>query len=431
MLRQRAAGGKKERFMASPKQPFNVYLEFEQSRWLDSMEGVPSYEPATPAALTGERDLKFPWQKQLHRMFDRAGGLAPGIALAVVLAALAGLLANWFGRTVLGFDKSPISPILVTVILGLILRNTLGLPKAYESGLRFCLKRILRIGVALLGLRLSITAAGSIGLAALPVVIGCIVSALLVVTWLSRWIGLSPRLGSLIAVGTSICGVSAIVATGPAIGADEDEISYSVAVITLFGMVALFTYPFLAYWIFGGDAQLAGYFLGTAIHDTSQVAGAGLMYEMQFDSPEALDVAATTKLVRNVCMGLVIPLMAILHHRKTTVAKASKKMRWLKWSQFVPLFVIGFVVLAAVRSIGDVGETPFGFVSPETWSQLLAYSQQISVFCLTAAMAAVGLGTSFWQLRNLGWKPFGMGFAAAVLVGCVSASLILVKQWLV
>ena len=113
-------------------------------------------------------------------------------------------------------------------------------PQAYEQGLRLCLRLVLRIGVALLGLKLSITTVGMIGLNALPIVIVCIVVAIFVVSWLSRMVELPARLGSLIAVGTSICGVSAVIATGTATRADEDEISYSVAVITLFGMIALF-----------------------------------------------------------------------------------------------------------------------------------------------------------------------------------------------
>ncbi len=137
----------------------------------------------------------------------------------------------------------------------------------------------------------------------------------MVVTWINRALGLPRRLGSLIAVGTSICGVSAIVATGPAIDAEEDEVSYAVACVTLFGLVALFTYPFLAHAIFGGDARKVGLFLGTAIHDTAQVAGAGLMYREQYRAPEALDTATVVKLTRNLCMAGVIPLMAALYHR--------------------------------------------------------------------------------------------------------------------
>ena len=103
------------------------------------------------------------------------------------------------------------------------------------------------------------------------------VVAVFVVAWLSRMVKVPARLGSLISVGTSICGVSAVIAAGTATRADEDEISYSVAVITLFDMTTLFTYPFLAHWLFNGNAEYVGLFLGTAIHDTSQVAGAGLM----------------------------------------------------------------------------------------------------------------------------------------------------------
>ena len=86
------------------------------------------------------------------------------------------------------------------------------------------------------------------------------------------------------------------------------------AVITLFGITALFTYPFLAHWLFAGNVEQIDLFLGTAIHDASQVAGAGLMYQLYFDAPQALEVAATTKLVRNLFMGAVIPFMAVIYH---------------------------------------------------------------------------------------------------------------------
>ena len=118
----------------------------------------------------------------------------------------------------------------------------------------------------------------------MPIIAGCITTALILVTWVNRALGLPRRLGSLIAVGTSICGVSAIVATAPVVEAEEDEVSYAVACITLFGLVALFCYPLLAHTLFRGDARMAGLFLGTSIHDTAQVAGAGLMYPQQYGS---------------------------------------------------------------------------------------------------------------------------------------------------
>lgn len=365
--------------------------------------------------------LDTPRRNPLFGGLDWIGRMMPGLALAGTLAWVGTIGADWVGKTLMGFEKSPISAIMVTILLGLVLRNTVGLPAVYDAGLRLAVKRVLRLGIALLGLRLSLVALGQIGASALPVVIGCIVSALLLVTWLSRVVGLPPRLGTLIAVGTSICGASAIVATGPAIDAEDDEISYAVACITLFGTIAMFAYPTLSHWLFAADPTQAGLFLGTAIHETAQVAGAGMMYQQHYAAPAALDAAATTKLVRNVCMGAVIPIMAILYHR--CGASGTVKSR-LAWHQFVPLFIVAFVALAAVRSAGDLGTRAFGFVDRAAWVRLLADANTVSVACLTIAMAAIGLGTNARQLRRLGWKPLLVGLSAALAVGCVSLLLI-------
>src|SRR5439155_5034949 len=150
-----------------------------------------------------------------------------------------------------------VSEITVAVLLGLLIRNTIGLPAVYERGLRLCGREVLRLGIVLLGLRLSLARVGEIGQVALPVVVGCIAVALVTVTWINRALGLPRRLGSLIAVGTSICGVSAIAATAPLIEAEEDEVSYAVACVTLFGLLALFTYPFVAHGLFRDDPRLA------------------------------------------------------------------------------------------------------------------------------------------------------------------------------
>ncbi len=361
----------------------------------------------------------------LYRWLDWLGAVSPGLLLAGVLAWAGGAAADWVGKSLLGFAKSPISAILMTILLGLIVRNTVGLPAVYQPGIALCVKRILRFGVALLGLRLSLVAVGQIGLAAVPIVAACVASALLLVAWLSRVVGLPDRLGTLIAVGTSICGASAIVATGPSIDAEEDEISYAVACITLFGMIALFTYPFLGHWLFAADQTQVGLFLGTAIHETAQVAGAGLMYQEHYDAPTALNVAATTKLIRNVSMGVVIPLMAILYHRRRrATATGDQRARRLKWHQWMPLFVVGFVALAAVRSVGDLGARPFGLVEPDLWKQFLKDAKWLSVAGLTVAMAGIGLGTSIAQLKNLGWKPLCVGLTAAIATGAVSIVLI-------
>jgi uncharacterized integral membrane protein (TIGR00698 family) len=404
-----------------PNTGFNVYLDLGRSQSLDSLEGL-LHERVTKER--GRGPLRFGWQKGLHRTLESAGVLAPGLALAGCLALVGNLTSGVIGQRLLGFAQSPVSPVLVVVVLGLVMRNTIGLPAAFEDGLRFCIKRILRIAVALLGLRMSLAVAGGIGLHALPVVLGCIVLTLAFVMWLGGRLGLHGRLASLIAVGTAICGASAIMATGPAIRAKDEEIGYAIAVITLFGMVALLAYPFFAHWVFAGDPLLVGLFLGTSIHDTSQVVGAGLMYQASHDAPEALNAATTTKLIRNLCMGAVIPLLAILHHRQARTSSRSGFQRRASLSHWLPLFVVGFIAMAAIRSAGDVGERAFGFIDRTTWISLLDQGMTFSAFGLTLAMAAVGLGTDLKDFKRLGFKPLALGLAAALSSGLVALILI-------
>ena len=377
--------------------------------WLDSMEGLPDRLSPPP-----------PGEPPLRRRLEWAGEILPGVVLALGLAYLGKFLSGRIGTSLMGFTRSPVSEIMLAILLGLVLRNTLGVPAVYDPGLRFCLRRVLRIGIALLGIRLSLLAVGSIGAVGLPVIAACIVAALLLMGWITRLLKLPRRLGTLIAVGTSICGASAIVATAPAIGADDEEVSYAVACITVFGLMAMFLYPFLAHAIFADDARLAGLFLGTAIHETAQVAGAGLMYQHQFDAPLALDAATVTKLVRNLCMAVVIPLMAFLYHRRDPSGGGAVA----PWHQMIPLFVLGFVLMSLLRTLGDWGETPFGFLAPDTWDHVVAATARTAKWFLGIAMAAVGLGTSLRRILRLGLRPFAAGLAAALLVGAVSLVLV-------
>jgi uncharacterized integral membrane protein (TIGR00698 family) len=414
-----------------PAHSSNPYLNPALAEYLDSFEGITWPQPAEQPA---ERAARGPARSRLHHIFESLGVLAPGLALAVALAAIAKWLAPWLGVHVFRQPdptKSPVSEILIAILLGILIRNSIGLPGVYESGLRLCLKRVLRIGIALLGLRLTIMGLAQVWQLAAPIVIVCITAAILVVAWISKLLGLPRRLGTLIGVGTSICGVSAIVATAPVIDAEDDEVSYAVACITLFGLMSLFVYPFLAHWIFGTDARQVGVFLGTAVHDTSQVTGAALMYKQIYGIDAALSNATATKLLRNVFMAAVIPLMAVAYHRGE---KDRARQAAATWHQAIPLFVIVFIALAAVRSVGDYtlgsGNRAFGLFSKETWLYWFAapggksVADQSAVWCLTVALAAVGLGTSLKKLRVLGLKPLCAGFAAAALVGAISICLI-------
>jgi uncharacterized integral membrane protein (TIGR00698 family) len=380
----------------------SIYEDPQRFRFAGAMEGVP--EVGTTRRSAGEAAL------------EAAARVLPGVALASLLAFAAVAASEWIGVAWLGFAQSPVPPALLAIALGLAIRNAIGLPTSYDAGLRFCVQRVLRVGVALLGLRLSLAAVGGIGLAALPIVAACIATALGFVAVVNRWLGLPARLGTLVAVGTAICGNSAIAAMGPAIGAKDDEVSYAVGCVTLFGLFALLVYPFASQWLFAGDPHQAGLFLGAAIHDTAQVAGAGVLAAQRYGSPEVLDVATVTKLLRNAFMIAVVPGMAWWHHRGVGGAA----IRLPRFTQAVPYFVLGFLALALVRTLGDLG----GLWTAPGAQRALAHASSFSAACLGLAMAAIGLGTNLRTLRGLGWRPLAVGFAAALSVGAVAAALI-------
>ncbi|WP_210469240.1 YeiH family protein [Sporosarcina sp. 6E9] len=358
----------------------------------------------------------------------------PGILLCLIVI-LAGIYsADLIGQLIIGFNilppgsASPVSGIFVAIIIGIIIRNTIGVHNIFMDGVKISLKYALRAGIILLGLRLSLVEAVKLGAWGLPLIIACISSGLLMTLYFTKKLQQSQRLGTLIACGTGICGVTAIMATAPVVKAKDDEISYAVANITVFGLIGMLFYPYLANLFFATDPIKAGLFLGTAIHDTAQVTGAALIYSQMYDYEKVVDVATVTKLTRNLFIIAVIPIVSYLFFKgNKNQIKAEQTMP--KWYKLIPLFVIGFLFLALIRTIGDltVANTgsAFGFFSEKTWEGFYSsWSSFGSTYLLGIAMAGVGLSTNFSVFKGLGIKPFYIGMIAAVSVGIVSLTLI-------
>ena len=362
------------------------------------------------------------WEKNLMGVtVDKIPSLVPGLVVAILLAWLSIWLSNFIGVSLLDFEKTPISPVMLAILLGLIISTIIPMPKVFKPGLTFAVKKILRLGIIMLGIRLTIFDVFKLGAYGVPIVVICILSALFFTSRLSKWFNLPERLGTLIAVGTSICGVSAIVATGPALDAEDEEVAYAVAVITIFGLLATLIYPYVAHSIFAGNAFKVGLFLGTSIHDTSQVVGSATIYTDVFSAPLALDTAIVTKLVRNVFMAAAIPFVALNYTRKTQVESAGKKTNFLK---LLPLFVLGFLTIAVIRSIGDAmlitGGNALGLWDAESWHDIYTFVKTWAGYFLVIALAGVGLNTNFRTFKVLGIKPFLVGLGAALVVGIVS-----------
>ncbi|UJL48312.1 putative sulfate exporter family transporter [Virgibacillus sp. NKC19-16] len=329
-------------------------------------------------------------------------------------------------------SQTPVSGIFVAIIIGIIIRNTVSLSDVYAQGISFSMKYVLRAGIILLGLRLSLMEALKLGAFGIPLIVACISVGLFITLYLTNKMKQSMRLGTLIASGTGICGVTAIMATSPVIKAKEDEISYAVANITIFGLTGMMLYPFLANFLFVDDPIKAGLFLGTAIHDTAQVTGAALMYDQFFQTQAVVETATVTKLTRNLFIIAIIPFLSYLffnHTRKKDGENGKGEAALPKWYTFIPLFVIGFLLLSVVRTIGDATTentgNAFGFFAQDTWEGIYTNLSSFgTTYLLGMAMAGVGLSTNFKMFKGIGIRPFYIGFTAAVAVGVVSVVLI-------
>ena len=340
----------------------------------------------------------------------------PGIVLALIFCLFSQGINNLLAIEIFGTPKSPISTVLIAILLGIVMGNAFTPRPGMMIGLDFTQQYILKLGIIFLGIRLSFEELIKFGSIAIPLIIFCIVGVLILVKLLIKKVPISSKMSYLIAIGTSVCGATAIVATAPVINAKKSEVAYAIANITLFGVIAMLVYPYFAEWYFDGDALQVGLFLGTAIHETSQVAAAGLIYDQQFNSPETLNVATVTKLIRNTFLVILIPLFAFLYNRGEI-----KEKNYSILSIF-PYFVLGFIGMIIVRNVGDqiFSIENSNFEVYEIWENFIGYIKILATVFLTMAMAAVGISINLGDLKSMGYKPFLVGLIAAVTVGIIS-----------
>jgi uncharacterized integral membrane protein (TIGR00698 family) len=338
----------------------------------------------------------------------------PGIILAYIFYLLSIVINNIIGTELLGLEKSPISTVMIAILLGIIMGNAFTPRPGMIIGLDFTQKYILKLGIIFLGIRLSFTEFIKFGTIAIPLIIVCIISVLVIIKLLIKKFPISSKMSYLIAIGTSVCGATAIVATAPVINAKKSEVAYAIANITLFGILAMLVYPYFSNFYFDNNALQAGLFLGTAIHETSQVAAAGLIYDQQFNSPETLNVATVTKLIRNTFLVIMIPLFAFLYNRGEI-----KKNEYSILNIF-PYFVLGFIGMIILRNIGDQIFIIDENVNYEIWLNFTILIKDLATVFLTMAMAAVGISINLSELKSMGYKPFVVGFISAITVGFVS-----------
>ena len=344
-------------------------------------------------------------------LFKKYLVILPGIVLAFILYSLSQGFNNIIGIELLGYDKSPISTAMIAILLGMLFGNIFKMRDNFVKGLDFTQSYILKLGIICLGIQLKPFEFLEFGAVAIPLIIICIVTVLIVVKFLIKKLKIPTRMAYLISIGSTVCGTTAIMATAPVIGAKKNEVSYAIANITLFGILSMLIYPYFANYYFDAEPMFVGLFLGTSIHETSQVAAAGLIYDQQFNSPETLNIATVTKLIRNTFLVIMIPLFAFLYNRNNVVKKNYSILA------IFPYFVIGFVAMIILRNIGD----QFFLNSYNNlWLETVDIIKSSSKVFLTMAMAAIGLSTNLRDLKSMGYKPFLVGFIGMATVGLVS-----------
>ena len=334
--------------------------------------------------------------------------IIPGIILAFVLYTLSQGFNNIIGIELLGYSKSPISTAMIAILLGMFFGNVFKVRDSFQKGLDFTREYILKLGIICLGIQLKPFEFLDFGKIAIPLIVICIISVLIIIKLLIKKLKIPTRMAYLISIGSTVCGTTAIMATAPLIKATKNEVSYAIANITLFGILSMLIYPYFANFYFSNEPLLIGLFLGTSIHETSQVAAAGLIYEQQFNSPETLNIATVTKLIRNTFLIIMIPLFAFLYNRGQV-----KEKNYSLLSIF-PYFVLGFVGMIVLRNIGDEM-----FTLNSNWIEIIEIIKFSSKIFLTMAMAAIGLSTNLKDIKNMGYKPFVVGIIAMLTVGIV------------
>lgn len=336
----------------------------------------------------------------LRELSRNVGQLLPGLVVVLGLAVGA--------RGVGSVTPDVLSEITIALGAGLVIGNVVRLHARFRRGMRFAVRSFLRAGIVLLGAGLSFGAVLAVGLNALLIIVLSMAFALSLTILLGRRFGVPTRLTILIGVGTAVCGNSAIVATAPVLGAEDREVSFAIGTITLFGLAAVLLYPLVGR-VLGLSDDAFGQWAGVAVNDTSQVTAAGFAF-----SETAGATATVVKLTRNALMAPLIIAIATwysrsVHEQRALAGNPAARLRLL---DAVPLFVVGFLAMAAANSMGAV---------PAVAGPIL---NDAARFLILMALAGVGLSTDVRQMRAVGLRPLYVGFVVATALALFSLTLI-------
>ena len=326
----------------------------------------------------------------------------PGLGLVAVVAAVA------FAVEAVVKTATPIvlSPLVVAVVLGGLISNLGLIPDRCRSGLRFAARSLLRLGIVLLGLQLSLSQVRELGAPGLLLVAFVVAITFIGTQWLGKKLGLSHGLSLLVATGFSICGASAIAAMRPVSDADDDDMAYAIALVTICGTLAIFLLPAFAEIIGFSGAQF-GSWVGASVHDVAQTVATAAS-----GNEQTQHAAIIVKLTR---VMLLAPLVAgVSFARRCKIARSqvidkNATAHATKLPPLVPLFVVGFLIAISLNSYFDI---PKVVLSDAKW---------IEKSLLVSALVGLGAGVDARKLRSIGARPLVLGLISWLLIATLSA----------
>lgn len=327
-----------------------------------------------------------------------------------ILACLAIAVPSWF----LGKKFPIIGGAVIAILAGMVITLFIKNKAPMEPGIRFTSKKVLQWAVVLLGFGMDLNVVLLTGRQSLPIIICTISTSLLVAYGMHRALHIPARISTLIGVGSSICGGSAIAATAPVIDADEEEVAQAISVIFFFNVLAALLFPTLGKLI-GFDTTSGaafGIFAGTAVNDTSSVTATAATWDSMWGLGSAtLDKAVTVKLTRTLA---IIPITLALAFMRTRRENTEGGKNNVDFKKIFPFFILFFIAASVITTVAVGAGAPVSAFHPV---------KELSKFFIVLAMAAIGLNTNIVKLVRSGGKPILMGAACWAGITAVSLAL--------
>ncbi len=318
-----------------------------------------------------------------------------------------GIAASLLSKLVVVGGKNPIEAAALAVLLGILFRNAGFVPKVCHPGIK-AFEKILILGIVFIGASLDFKNIGSQGVKMLAIILTTMFVSFFVIYFLGKAFKLPAPLALLLSVGTTICGGSAIAVTAPLIKAKEEETSYAIGTIALWGVIAILLYPKMAQLIGVTDVNF-GVFAGTAIHSTPQVVGAGFIF-----SDIAGKTATAVKLIRN-CFMVPLAFLIAVWYTKTVLMTQKGKGTQVNVAKAFPWFLFGYFLMAGLNTQGY-----FSAAGVEGLSTA-------GKFLILLGLAGIGLNTVFASFKKVGFKPLLVGLIGSIVVaGCSIVMIILI-----